>query len=85
MRLVERIRHLNPVSGHLLGRKRASGELLGQGLSFQKLHDEVIHPVLMPDVIERADVRMRQGGDRLRLPFEALTKFGVLGEMKARS
>ena len=46
-------------------------------LSFEKLHDEKIDAVLMAHVVERADVRMIERGDRSGFAIEPLTKRGV--------
>src|SRR5262249_30135261 len=54
---------------------------LGERLPFQELHDEVLDAILVADVVERADVRMRELGDRLRLPFEPLPYILAPGEM----
>src|SRR5216117_1906326 len=36
----------------------------------------------MADVVQRADVRMRQAGDRLRLPLEAKAQLRVAAELR---
>ncbi len=54
---------------------------LGQRLSLQVLHDQVLDTVLIAHVVERTDVGMRELGDRLGLPLEALPEFRGRGEM----
>jgi hypothetical protein len=49
----------------------------GERLPFQVLHDEEIDPVLAADVVERADVRVVQRGDRARLAIEAFPELRV--------
>ena len=45
-------------------------------LAFEQLHDEVLDAVLVSDVVEGADVRMGEAGDRLRLSLEPLARLG---------
>jgi hypothetical protein len=58
---------LEAVLQDLLGRKRALAQTCSECLPLDKLHDEVIGP----DIIERADVRMIERGNRMRLAVEA--------------
>ena len=71
VRLVERIRDLDAEAEHLLRRERSLFEPLGERLPFEELHDEVLDAVGVADVVEGADVRMRELGDRFRLALEA--------------
>src|SRR5437899_2661517 len=48
---------------------RRSSDL--QRLPLEILHDQVIDAVLMADVVQRADIRMGEAGDGLRLAFES--------------
>ena len=55
---------------------------LGQGLPVEILHDdEEVDPVLIPVVVERADVGMVQAGDRLGLALEPLLQIGAICDM----
>ena len=45
-------------------------EAIGQRLAVEQLHHEVVHAVLMPDVVDGADVRVVQRGDGARLALE---------------
>ena len=45
---------------------------LGERHAFDLLHHEVVVAVVVADVEQRADVRMVQRGDRLRLALQAL-------------
>ena len=67
MRGVERIADLDAVGNRLLHRQRS-----GNRLPVDELHHQVTAAVVLTDVVERADVRMIQRGDRARFPFEAL-------------
>ena len=60
---------------------RALLQPLRQRFSLQILHHEVVNAVLLSNVMERADVRMIQTGDRSGLPFESLLEIGVVGQM----
>ena len=52
--------------------QRALQQPIGQRFALEILHDEELHVFLEPDVVERADVRMVQRGDRAHLALEAL-------------
>ena len=54
---------------------------LGQRVALQVLHHQEVDPVLAPDVMERANVRVVQAGDGLRLALEPLLEIGVGGDM----
>ena len=54
---------------------------LGQGLAFEKLHDEVVGAGVRADVVEMADVGMIERGDGAGLALHALLEFGRVGEM----
>jgi hypothetical protein len=81
VRLVQRVGDLDPEAQRLLRRERAFQEPVRQRFSFQVLHDEVLDAVLIPDVVERADVRMRERRDRLRFPLEPLPHLLARGEV----
>ena len=53
-------------------------------LSLEILHDEERRPVLFPDVVERADVRMIELGDRAGLAVESLADLPI-GSNEAES
>ena len=75
VRLVQRVGDLDPVAKRLLQRQRALREAVRQRLALEKLHDEVLGLALASDVVQRADVRVRELRDRLRLALEALADF----------
>ncbi len=53
-----------------------------QRLALEVLHDEVLGLAFAVDVVERADVRMRDLRDRLRLALEALAQLRVRREVR---
>jgi hypothetical protein len=65
----------------LFGRQRPSPQTIRQGLAFQILHDQVVGPVLMADVMDGADMRMIQAGDAARFAFESLAQIGAFRQM----
>ena len=77
MRFVECLGDLDRDLQCLVDLDRTSSDLLVERLAFEVLHDEVVGPVLMPHVVERANVRVRQGGDRFGLAFKARFQFGI--------
>ena len=64
------------VNGLLLA-DRTRVELSAQRLAFQKLHDRVSDAVLVSEVMDREDVRMRKRRDRLRLALEPCECVGI--------
>ena len=56
-------------------------EAIRQRLALEVLHDEVLGLALAPDVVERADVRVRDLRDRLRLALEPLPQLRARREM----
>ena len=78
---VESVGNLDAVAQHLLDRKRTLHDPLGEGRPLQVLHDEVIHSVLVAHVVQGADVRMGELGDRPGLPIETLPQFFVVREV----
>ena len=56
-----------------------------QRLAFQILHHQEISAVLMPDVIEGADVRMIQAGNRSSFTLEPFSQFGTISKMRGRT
>ena len=50
-------------------------EAVSQGLAFQVLHDQVVDAILVADIVQRADVRVVQAGNRLGFAVETLAQF----------
>ena len=61
----------------LIQRQRPLVQPLGQRLPVEILHDQEVDPVLVPDVIEGADVRMVQAGDRLGFTLKPLLQIRI--------
>jgi hypothetical protein len=72
VRLVERVGNLAAVAQRLLERQRALAEPVDERLSLEVLHDEIVGLTLASDVVQRADVRMRELRNGLCLPLKAL-------------
>jgi hypothetical protein len=68
----------------LSGGNRAALQPPMERLAFDVLHHQEIDAVLMPDVVQRADVRMIQLRDRARLSVEPLPRLGVLKKMRTQ-
>jgi hypothetical protein len=73
----ERVGDLRTDLEHLCDRQRPLRDPRGQRLAGEVLHDEVSRAVVAADVIERADVRMRELRDRVGLALEAGAAVGV--------
>jgi hypothetical protein len=85
MRRVERIGDLDRRLQRPVERQRAALEGRRQRLAFEELHDEIGDAVVASDVVQRADVRMTETGDRPRLALEALRQVGVGGEVRRQN
>src|SRR3990170_6014231 len=84
MRLVEGIGDLDAGAQGLVEWQRTFLYAIGQSLPFEVLQHQEVHPILASDVIERADVRVVQARDGTGLPLEAVTKSGVVGEVRGQ-
>jgi hypothetical protein len=82
MRLVQRIRGLHPVLQHLLKRPRSFLQPLSKGFSLHALHHQVIDPILTPNVMQHADVRMIQARDGFGFALEALLANRIRRELR---
>jgi hypothetical protein len=56
-----------------------------QGLAFHALHDQIIHAVLMSDIVEDANVGMIQAGHGPGLVLEALLAAQIGGKMRGEN
>ena len=57
--------------------QRPTRDSLRQRLALQILHDEKFNAVLAADIVERADMRMVESGNALRLTLEAFSKHRI--------
>src|SRR5262249_44383924 len=67
-------------SGDPPRRQGARGQQTAEGLTFEQLRDRVGNPALAPEIVDREDVRLREAGDRLRLPLEPAERRGALSD-----
>ena len=80
VRFVQRIRDLDGPRERLVERHRPFRQPRGERLAVDQLHDEEVDPLVVADVVDRADVRMIERGDGARLAFEAGAALRVGGE-----
>ena len=80
VRLVQCVRDLDADPKRLFERESALCETSREGVAFEKLHDEVLGLAVTPDVVERADVRVRELRDGLRLSLQPLARLGRGGQ-----
>ena len=78
----ERAGDLDRAAHGLLERQAAAREAVGQRLPFEELHHQVVGAVLVPDVEERADVRVAERGNGARLAREPLARVGVADQRR---
>ncbi len=74
---VERICNLNSEIAHHMMGKRPFLQTVGERLTFQVLDDKEINAVLVADIVQQADVRMRERRHSLGLALEALPQLRV--------
>ena len=84
MRLVERIGDLNRVAEGLIERQRTLVQSLGERLPFQKLHDQEVNAILLPDVEHGTNMRVAECRQRLGLTLEPLSQVGIAGDMRGQ-
>ena len=68
---VQSVGNLNGQTEQSFRLNRLSGDALFQRHAVQKLHGDEWLTILLPDFMDRADIRMVQGGRRLSLSLEA--------------
>jgi hypothetical protein len=78
---VERVRNLDRQTEQHTRLDGLSADPMLQGHTVQKLHDQERMTVLLPDLMDRADIGMVQSRGRLRLPLEAGQGLGVFGDV----
>ena len=72
--------NLHGDSNHFADREITGGEKFAQGFSFDEFQDEEIDAVLVADIVEGADIWMREPGDGAGFVVEAFAQIGFLGE-----
>jgi len=78
--LGEALGDLNGDGNDFANGKRPGIEEFAKGSPFEELEHQEIDAVVVADVVESANIRMRDLGDGASLVFEALAMFGVAGE-----
>ena len=82
VRPLQRLGDLHAVRDRLVERNLFAREPRGESLALDILHDEVIDRARLPDVVERADVRMIQLRDGAGFTLESLAEIGVIRERR---
>ena len=85
MRFVERVGNLGGDRQRLVERQRPSFQPRGQRLALEMRHDQVVRAIDAANVVDAADVRMVQRGDRTRLALEASPRIGVAGDFTRKN
>ena len=84
VRLVQGIGDLDAAAQRLVERQGTLPETILERFALEQLHHQEVRLVLATDVEERADVRVREPGDRPRLPLESLACFGRRGPVRGQ-
>ncbi len=82
MGAIERVGDLRAQAQRLGRRERAAREARVERVALDQLEDEVIDVALLADVVERADVRVVEARDRLRLALEAGADLGLVRKVR---
>ena len=69
----------------LVERERPFLEARGERLALEMRHDQIVRAVGFADVVDAADVRMVQRGDRPRLALEPGAQIGIAGDSLGRT
>ena len=77
VRGIERIRDLNGQQEQLLIIQRTAGDDVFERQAVQILHGDECSSLLLPDVVNGADIGMIQGGCRLRFPLETRQRLRI--------
>ncbi len=80
MSLVQGIGDLGAVPEKLIRGQRTALQSLGQGLPLAVLHDQIVGPLVLADIVEAADVGVRQAGDGPGFTLEAGSQLLILGQ-----
>jgi hypothetical protein len=78
-------RDLERVADRLVLRKRAAAQAPAQRVALEELGDGVDASVLAAEVVDREDVRMREGRDGERLALEARQRLGVVRHLRGEN
>ena len=78
---VESIGDLRAVLQDLIGRQRPLAQPGAESLAFEIFEDQIVCSVLLPDVMQHANVRMRELRDSAGFPLEAFPQFRILRKM----
>ena len=79
---VERVSKLRTQLEHIGSLERMPPQMLAERHAPNHLHDEKRLPLMLADVVQRADVRVVELRDRPRFPLEPLAAFGIVGEVR---
>src|SRR5438067_1528938 len=84
MRTFESTGDLHGISECFFIRQRAGAQTLGQRLALEVLHDQKFVAVVSSNVIQTADVRMIERGNRPRLAMKTLLHVFVRGKLRGQ-
>ena len=80
VRVIEGAGNLDGIAQCLVERQRPLLQPLRESIAFQILHDQVINVVLLAHIVERADIRVIQAGNRAGLTLEAFAELRLSGK-----
>ena len=77
MRALQGIGNLGPVSHEFIDRQRSANEAIRERFAFDEFHDQKLDVALFPDVVKRANVRMRKRGDDARFTLKTQAHLAI--------
>jgi len=77
VRLGQGLGNLSSVADGLFERQRSFRETLLQGFALDQFHHQKVHSVLVTDIVQGADVRVRQLRDRFGFAFQSLEQVRI--------
>jgi hypothetical protein len=79
--LGQRIGNLHRNADRLLRRQGSPDQLMLQRFPLDQFHDEKVHAILMTNVMQGADVRVRKFGDGFGFALESLPQRRIRGQV----
>ncbi len=76
---VKRIRNFDPQAKNLVNFHRTPADPVFQGHAFEELHRDEGMAILFANVVDRADIRMIEGGGGLRLASKSRQRLCISG------
>jgi hypothetical protein len=84
MCVIQPLGDFDGIPNRQIERQSSACEAFGESLALDQLHDEEFIAIMLPDVVERADVGMTQRGDGSGFAFKSLSNDRFLGDARVQ-